>query len=113
MYILDTNVVSELRKIGTPRIDANVAGWARSVPLASLHLSAIVVLELETGVLLAERRDPPQGEVLRAWLQEAVMAVFADRVLPDDATVARVAAGLGVPDRSVTRLSLRQPSRTV
>ena len=58
MYLLDTNVVSELRKVRTGKADKHVAKWADSVDAADLYLSVITVQELEIGVLLAERRDP-------------------------------------------------------
>ncbi len=96
MYLLDTNVVSELRK---PRADKHVKAWATGVPTASLFLSAITVLELEAGVLLAERRDARQGAVLRRWLDSHVLPTFADRVLPVDTAVALRYARLHVPNR--------------
>lgn len=96
MYLLDTNVVSELRK---PRADKHVKAWAGSVPAASLFVSAITILELETGVLRAERRDSRQGAVLRRWLDGHVLPAFADRVLPVDTAVALRCARLHVPDR--------------
>ena len=65
MFIVDTNVVSELRKIRLGRADKNVAHWADSVAAVDLYLSVITVQELEMGVLLAERRDPPQGAMFR------------------------------------------------
>ncbi len=65
MYLLDTNVISELRKAKTGKADAKVIAWAEPVPIPSLFLSVITLLELETGVLLIERRDPPQGALLR------------------------------------------------
>lgn len=98
MFLLDTNVISELRKVRAGRADRNVSAWARSVPAASLFLSVIVVQELEIGTLLAERRNPPQGAILRAWLDEHVLSVFAERILPVDTTVARRSAALHVPD---------------
>ena len=66
MYLLDTNVVSELRKIRVGKADSQVAAWADSVDAADLYLSVITVQELEIGILLAERRDPPQGALFRA-----------------------------------------------
>lgn len=81
MCLLDTNVISELRKVKSGRADQKVVAWARSVPVNSLFLSAISVLELETGVLLAERRDSAQGAVLRAWLNTHVLPVFSARIL--------------------------------
>lgn len=96
MYLLDTNVVSELRK---PRADKHVKAWAQSVPAASLFVSAVTILELETGVLQVERRDSRQGVVLRRWLDGHVLPAFADRVLPVDTAVALRCARLHVPDR--------------
>ena len=98
MFVLDTNVVSELRKIRLGRADRCVAQWADSVDSVDLYLSAITVQELEIGVLLAERRDPPQGAVFRAWLDSHVLPAFAGRILPVDAAVAQRSAKLHVPD---------------
>ena len=77
MYLLDTNVVSELRKIRLGRADAQVARWADSVAVSDLYLSTISVQELETGVLLIERRDGAQGAILRGWLENQVLPAFA------------------------------------
>jgi toxin FitB len=106
MYVLDTNIVSELRKARDGRADRNVAAWAASVPPSGLFLSAITILELELGVLLIERRDPVQGAVLRAWLDSRVLPAFADRVLPVTTDVALRCARLHVPDRQGERDAL-------
>jgi len=98
MFLLDTNVVSELRKARAGKADPKVAAWAAEVPAVTLFLSAITVHELELGTLLVERRDPAQGEILRAWLDDHVLPAFADRILPVDTTVARRSAALHVPD---------------
>lgn len=98
MFLLDTNVVSELRKIRSGKADLRVAAWARTVPTHSLFLSVITVQELEIGVLLLERRDPAQGGLLRAWLDDHVLPAFAGRILPIDTQIARISAGLHVPD---------------
>jgi toxin FitB len=97
MYLLDTNVVSELRKFRVGKGDLQVAAWARKVPEASLFVSAIVVYELEIGVLRAEHRDPAQGSILREWLDQHVLPRFNGRNLPVDAAVARRSAALQVP----------------
>ena len=96
-YLLDTNVVSEMRK---PRNQANkgVQDWARSQAAESLFLSAITVLELEVGVARMERRDPHQGSRLRSWLSERVLVAFADRIIPIDLAVAQRAAAPHTPD---------------
>ena len=98
MYLLDINVVSELRKIRLGKADAHVAAWADSVDAADLYLSAITVQELEIGVLLAERRDPSQGAVFRVWLNSHVLPAFEDRILAVDTAVAQRSARLHVPD---------------
>ncbi|PPQ38847.1 type II toxin-antitoxin system VapC family toxin [Rhodopila globiformis] len=98
MFLLDTNVVSELRKARAGKADQNVTTWVQTVPAGGLFLSTIVVQELEIGVLLAERRDPRQGSLLRAWLDEYVLPAFAGRILPVDTIVARRSAALHVPD---------------
>ena len=98
MYLLDTNVVSELRKIRLGRADPHVAAWADSVEATDLYLSVITLQELEIGVLLAERRDPSQGAVFRAWLNAHVLPAFSGRILSMDTAVAQRSARLHVPD---------------
>jgi len=106
MYLLDTNVVSELRKIRLGRADSHVAAWADSIDAADLYLSAITVQELEIGVLLAERRDPQQGAIFRTWLNDHVLPAFAGRVLAIDIAVAQRSARLHVPDPRPVRDAL-------
>lgn len=103
MYLLDINVVSELRKAGTGKADPQVVQWARGVPTQLLYLSAITVLELEMGVLGIERRDTRQGAVLRAWLEGHVLPAFKGRIVAVDAPVALRCARLHVPDRPSER----------
>ncbi len=98
MYLLDTNVISELRKAKSGKANSKVTAWAESVAANSLFLSAITILELETGVLLVERRDPPQGAILRAWLESRVLPAFSGRILSVDTAVALRCAKLHVPD---------------
>lgn len=98
MYLLDTNVVSELRKVRAGKADPNVARWADSVDAGELYLSVISVQELEIGVLLVERRDAAQGAMLRTWLNDHVLPAFTGRILPVDITVALRSARLHVPD---------------
>lgn len=106
MYLLDTNVLSELRKAKAGKADKRVAAWAAGVPAANLFLSVVTVQEIEIGVLLVERRDASQGAVLRTWLDDHVLPAFEDRVLPVDTAVARRSAGLHVPDSRPVRDSL-------
>ena len=97
-YLLDTNVVSELRKIRLGKADRNVAQWADGVDASDLFMSVITVQELEIGVLLAERRDPKQGALLRGWLTQQVLPAFGGRILAVDTTVAQRSARLHVPN---------------
>jgi predicted nucleic acid-binding protein len=106
MFLLDTNVVSELRKARAGRADENVTSWAASMSVASMFVSVITIQELEIGVLLAERRDPPQGAVLRRWLEEQVLPAFTERIIAVDTAVARRSAMLHVPDPRPVRDAL-------
>jgi len=106
MFVLDTNVVSELRKINSGKADRHVAQWADDVDAGSLYISAITILELEIGILQTERRDPAQGATLRTWLEKSVLPEFEGRIFPVDTAVAQRCARLHVPDRRAERDAL-------
>lgn len=98
MYLLDTNVISELRKAGSGRADLNVIKWAEDKPTSSLFISSITILEIEMGVLQIERKDPKQAAIYRTWLNSNVLKAFTDRVLPFDTSAALKCAQLHVPN---------------
>lgn len=98
MYLLDTNVVSELRKAKSGKANHQVVAWANSCPTSSLFLSVISLLEIEMGVLLIERRDPRQGAILRSWVNEHVLPAFSDRILVVDTAVALCCAKIHIPN---------------
>ena len=106
MYVLDTNVVSELRKVRIGKADLNVAAWAQSVDATDLFVSAITILELELGVMSIERKDATQGALLRSWLEQHVLPEFSGRTLPVDTAVAQRCARLHVPDKRSERDAL-------
>lgn len=106
MFVLDTNVVSELRKVRLGKADMNVAAWAQSVDAANLFVSAITIMELELGVLSIERKDASQGALLRTWLERHVLPEFSGRTLPVDTAVAQRCARLHVPDKRGERDAL-------
>ena len=106
MYLLDTNVISELRKAKTGKISKNVETWASHVPASTLFLSVITILELELGVSLLERRDTRQGTLLRTWFDDHVLTTFSDRILDIDSVVALRCAALHVPDPQPDRDAL-------
>jgi len=96
MYVLDTNVISELRH-GKPQQSAAVRAWAATVPASTLFMSAVTLLELEKGVLALERRTPPQGSALRTWLI-GVRTAFEGRILPFGDSAAVLCAAMHIPN---------------
>lgn len=98
MLLLDTNVISELRKVHTGKADVQFAQWADRLILPELYMSVISLMELETGVLRIERRDVQQGQLLRQWLDQQVLPAFEKRILAVDRQVALACARLHVPD---------------
>jgi predicted nucleic acid-binding protein len=98
MYLLDTNVISELREPRSRPADRRVLHWARGVPANALYLSVVSILELQLGMLQTNRRDPIQAEVLRAWIDGKILPRFAGRVISIDLEIARRCAALHVPN---------------
>ncbi|MCD7059766.1 type II toxin-antitoxin system VapC family toxin [Pelagibacterium xiamenense] len=98
MFLLDTNVISELRKVRFGKAAPGVSVWTESVDASDLYVSAITLLELELGILRLERKDADQGALLRSWMHAHVLPEFAERTLPVDAAVALRCAKLHVPD---------------
>ena len=98
MFLLDTNVVSELRRTAVDGANQHLMAWASGVDAGSLYLSSISILELEIGVQRLERRDKRQGKVLRSWLSDKVMRAFHGRILPFDQASAVICARYHVPN---------------
>lgn len=96
MYLLDTNVVSELRK--GRRADPNVAAWAGDISSNEMFISVISIMELRMGILSLARKDTQQADMLASWLDNSVVPAFAGRILPIDLSVANQCAILHVPD---------------
>jgi predicted nucleic acid-binding protein len=104
MYLLDTNVVSELRK--EDRADPHVTAWAGSVDIGDMYLSVVSILEIRMGILSVRRKDEKHAELLGIWLEKQVMANFVERILPIDIPVALRCAALHVPDHRSDRDAL-------
>jgi hypothetical protein len=94
-YLLDTNVVSELRR---PRPNKVVLGWFDSVGSADLWLSVLVLGEIRQGIEQLARRDADQAATYEKWLLE-LADLFGDRVVPVTAEVVDLWGRLNVPDR--------------
>ena len=103
-FLLDTNVISELRR--SDKANRDVAGWAAKVPVASFFISAISILEIELGTLLIARRDVAQGAMLRQWIDQQILPGFEGRILAVDTVVAQRCARLHVPDPRAERDAL-------
>jgi toxin FitB len=106
VYLLDINVLSELRKIAAGKADKKVTKWANSVDAAELYLSTITIQEIEIGIVLLERKDLAQANVFRRWLEEQVLPSFEKRILSVDVSVARRSARFYIPDPKPIRDSL-------
>jgi len=86
MYLLDTNVISAIRR---PDRAPQVAAWLRGKPEAELFLSVVTLGEIERGIARQERGNPDFADDLRAWVDRTVR-LFSDRILPFDAEAARI-----------------------
>lgn len=104
MFLLDTNVISELRR--PDKAHRNVVVWANAIPAASFFMSAISILEIELGARLIERKDAAQGSVLRRWIDNQILVRFEGRILPIDTAVAQRCAQLHVPNPRTERDAL-------
>lgn len=98
MYLLDTNVISELRKAKSGKANPHVIAWAKDISPAIMFISVITVLELEMGILAVEHRDVKQGAILRSWMDTHVLPAFSDRILLVDVAVALRCAKLHIPN---------------
>ena len=103
MYLLDTNVISELRKPRSRSTDQNVIRWASGIAAGSLYISVVTILEIELGMLQIARRNPFQADLLRAWIEDQILFEFSGRILQVDVQIARRTAALHVPDRRPER----------
>lgn len=104
IYLLDTNVLSELRR--ADRGDARVRAWSQSLQLQNLFLSAITILEIEQGILRLNRRDAKTAELFRDWLTNYVLKQFDGRILAFDWSAAIRCAAMHVPDPQPDRDSI-------
>lgn len=98
MYLLDTNVISNARKIHTGKMPYCFVKWWNDVDLMQCYLSALTIFEIELGILQKARKDPIQGEILTNWLENQIKVQFNGRILPYDMAMANKTAPLHIPD---------------
>ena len=98
MLFLDTNVVSEIRLVSSGKANLRFTEWVKQMDTRHCWTSAVVLMELERGILRMERKDPVQGDNLRYWFNTTVRSLFENRVLKIDRTTAQICAKLHVPN---------------
>lgn len=98
MYLLDTNIISATRR----RMPDNtsVFEWLATVDNTLIYTNAIVMMELERGILSMERKDKQQGKILRLWFEDTVKPSFAERILPITDKTAQICAKIHIPDHA-------------
>ena len=98
MYLIDTNIISEMRKIRHRKADPKLTAWVNSINSSLFYTSIVVMMELQRGVMGKHRTDPEQGKRLQQWFDISVKAIFDKRVLYINDHIAEVCAGLHVPN---------------
>jgi predicted nucleic acid-binding protein len=98
MYLLDTNVVSEIRKASTGKADPHVVAWTQAIPNTLSYISVMTLFEIEIGILSLDRRDGFQAAALRRWMEEGVKYEFRDRMISIDGAIALRCAACNVPN---------------
>jgi predicted nucleic acid-binding protein len=92
LFLLDTNVVSELRKAA--RCDARVTAWQAAQKPEACFLSVITLLEIRLGIELARKSDREKAGVLEAWFEQRVKPGFAGRIIAVDEKISEMCGRL-------------------
>lgn len=100
MFLLDTNIVSEMRKVKSGKADPNVKAWLAEQDPQHFYINAVVLMELERGILAMERKDPLQGSHLRHWQTAFLNDFLQQPVLSVDSHTAQLCAKLHIPDHA-------------
>lgn len=98
MYLLDTNIISATRRRMPD--NASVFEWLATVDNTLIYTNAIVMMELERGILSMERKDKQQGKILRLWFEDTVKPSFAERILSITDKTAQICAKIHIPDHA-------------
>ncbi|MCT8525354.1 type II toxin-antitoxin system VapC family toxin [Glaesserella parasuis] len=100
MYLLDTNLISEIRKLPKGKCNQGVAQWVMTTSKELMFTNAVVMMELERGVIAIEREDTLQGEMLRHWFEFEIKPAFDGKILKIDEKTAQICAKLHIPDHA-------------
>ncbi|MBS9781668.1 MAG: type II toxin-antitoxin system VapC family toxin [Gammaproteobacteria bacterium] len=97
MYLLDTNILSEIRKIKQNRANENVVNWLANVLPTELYTNVVVLMEIEKGIVRLRRKDSQQADNLAAWYQ-TIKPTFQNRIYSIDEKTASICATLHSPN---------------
>ncbi|WP_228777398.1 type II toxin-antitoxin system VapC family toxin [Lonepinella koalarum] len=99
MFLIDTNVISELRKIPLGDANVNVSEWAMRIPEEHIFISVVSIMEIKRGILTLQRRDPTQAKIIQQWFENIIKAQFQSRILPINLKTAEICATLHAPNK--------------
>lgn len=99
MYLLDTNIISELKKLDSGKIHPQVQRWAYSINLMQTKISVVSITEIRTGILSLARKDKAQAASLDNWFTNRLLPAYRTKTLPVDTKVALIYAQLNVPNK--------------
>jgi PIN family toxin-antitoxin system, toxin component len=97
MYLLDTNIISELKKLDSGKIHPQVQRWAYSINLMQTKISVVSITEIRTGILSLARKDQAQAASLDNWFTNRLLPAYRTRTLSVDTEVALICAQLHIP----------------
>ena len=106
MYLLDTNVISEIRKVNAGKANVGVTQWTKKTSQSLMYVSVISLMEIEQGILRLERKDTVQACLLKDWFHNIVLPSFDNNVVNIDKNIALTCATLHVPDKQPANDSL-------
>lgn len=106
MYLFDTNIISELRKMSNSKIDPNVSNWIAQICPEDTYISVISIMEMRAGIMQKMRKDLIQGNYLQHWYDNVMLPAYQGRILPITAKVATICAELHVPNKRPTNDAL-------
>jgi len=99
MYLLDTNIISELKKLDSGKIHPQVQRWAYSINLMQTKISVVSITEIRTGILSLARKDQAQAASLDNWFTNRLLPAYRTRTLSVDTEVALICAQLHIPTK--------------